>query len=386
MENRRDIYKALLLTNFLLFFGFNLWRAIFNNFAVEELGVQANQIGLIQSLREIPGLIGFSVGFLALFLAEINILGLSVMLLGAGLAATGWAYDFASLILGTLVMSVGFHFFFSSSSSVVLMLATKDESPKVLGRLRSIGSFAAVVATIMVFLIVEPLGYRGLLYLAGGVTFLGGLVTFLRSPKSLGVSFEQRIIFRRRYMLYYVLTFLMGSRRHIFTTFAIFLLVSVHGISAQQTAILFLVNSLLTTYAYQQLGRLVSRFGERRILTVNFILLALVFLGYAYISYLPILYLLFVIDNILFGLSITLSTYFQKIATPEEITSNISMAQTINHVAALFVPAAGGVIWTLYGPQATFLAGVAIVLISLVLTQRMPLKEEPQPAFSPAAH
>jgi predicted MFS family arabinose efflux permease len=117
----------------------------------------------------------------------------------------------------------------------------------------------------------------------------------------------------------------MGSRRHIFTTFAIFLLVRVYGISVQTTAILFLVNSLINVFSLQLVGKLVSRLGERIMLSIAFGALAIIFLGYAYVTYLPVLFMLFVLDNIMFGFNLALTTYFQKIAvTVEEITSNLA--------------------------------------------------------------
>ncbi len=183
---------------------------------------------------------------------------------------------------------------------------------------------------------------------------------------------------RRRYWLYYTLAFLLGSRRHIFTTFAIFLLVREHGIPVQTTALLFLANSIVNTYAYQGIGRLVAHFGERTVLSVGFALLIFVFLGYAYIPYLPLLYALFVLDNVIFGTSLAASTYLQKIAvSEEELTSNLSLQQTLNHISAIVIPVLGGTIWQLFGAQAPFLMGVGIVVISLALVQfmRVPASE-----------
>jgi len=204
----------------------------------------------------------------------------------------------------------------------------------------------------------------------GGLITVGGLLLLPLSNAQGGLPPRRRIILRRRYWLYYLLSFLMGSRRHIFTTFAIFLLVREYDISVQTTATLFLVNSLINTYVLQLVGKLVSRLGERLMLSVAFGTLAFVFLGYAYVAYLPALFVLYVIDNVLFGFNLALVTYFQKIAvTPEEITSNLSVEQTINHIAAIVVPVLGGAVWQLFGSRAPFLAGVGIVLISLVLTQ-----------------
>jgi predicted MFS family arabinose efflux permease len=93
---------------------------------------------------------------------------------------------------------------------------------------------------------------------------------------------------------------------------------------------------------------------------------------------------LFVADHILFGFSLALHSYFQKIALgPEEITPNISLGQTINHIAAVIVPLAGGVVWEAVGAQYTFLAGVAIALLSLALTLRM-RTPRPRPIKAPS--
>ena len=131
---------VIVATNFLLNFGYQLWRSLFNNFAVSELGVQADQIGLIQSVREIPGLLGFTVGLLAMLLTEMRIVGLSIVFLGAGIALTGSAANLLGLLASTVLMSVGFHYFVPANSSAVLQLTGKDEAPHVLGRLTSLNA------------------------------------------------------------------------------------------------------------------------------------------------------------------------------------------------------------------------------------------------------
>jgi len=370
-ENRRMLVY-LVVSNFMLYFGFRVWQAMFNNFAVEEMGVGPGSVGWIQAVREVPGLMGFLVGFLALFLSEVRIMALSVILLGIGTFLTGQAHNIPFLLISTLVMSFGFHFFYPSSNAMVLMAVEKQHTPKTLGQLRSLGAIAALLATGAVYLLVEPWGYRRLFMVVGGMVAAGGLLLLPLGGAKEGLPQRRQIVLRRRYWLYYTLAFLMGSRRHIFTTFAIFLLVREYGISVQTTATLFLLNSLINTYVLQLVGKLVSRLGERLMLSIAFGTLAFVFLGYAYVTYLPALFVLYVIDNILFGFNLALTTYFQKISvTAEEITSNLSVEQSINHIAAIVMPVIGGTVWELFGSQAPFLVGVGIVLVSLALTQFM---------------
>jgi predicted MFS family arabinose efflux permease len=269
-------------------------------------------------------------------------------------------------------MSFGFHFFYPSNNAVVLMTVEKQHAPKGLGQLGSLGAMAALVATGTVYLLAGPWGYRRLFVIVGVLVAAGGLLLLPLGGAKEGLPPRRQVVLRRRYWLYYTLTFLMGSRRHILTTFAIFLLVRKFGISVQTTATLFLINSLINTYALQLVGKLVGRLGERLMLSVASGTLVFVFLGYAYVTYLPALFVLYVMDNILFGFNLALTTYFQKIAvTPEEVTSNLSVGQTIEHIAAVVVPVMGGTVWELFGSQAPFLVGVGIVLVSLTLTQFM---------------
>jgi len=300
--------------------------------------------------------------------------------MGVGIVATGYSTTLPILLITTFVMSFGFHFFTPSTNAVVLMVAKLSEAPRALGKLGSLGSFAAVAATAVIYLLAQPWGYQTLFSVVGVLVIIGGVALLPLGGGGSVLPTKRRIVLRKRYWLYYALSFLLGSRRHIFTTFAIYLLVREHHITVQTTAVLFLVNSLINIVTLRWVGQLVSRFGERIMLSAAFAALTLIFLGYAYIQALPVLYVLFVLDNIFIGFNLGLTTYFQKIAVaPEEITSNLSVEQTINHIAAIVIPVVGGTVWVVYGSQAPFIFGAVIVLAALALTQFM------RPALAPVA-
>jgi predicted MFS family arabinose efflux permease len=396
--------KLLLLSNAaLVTLGLGLWEAIFNNFAVEELGVRADQMGLIQSIREVPGLVGFLVGLLVLFLAETRIAGLSAMAMGLGIVLTAFTHDVVWLIAATLLMSTGFHFFYSSNSAALLLAVGRKEGATALGQMNSLGALATVLSSLLIFATLERWGYRMLFQVAGALVLVGNIALWPRGrQRSDRHVRRQRTPIRRRYWLYYALQFLSGSRRHIVTTFAIFMLVREYNVTAQVVTLLFLTMSLIGTYLHQAFGRIVGRFGERAVLLANYSLLTLIFTAYALVPQLGmlnavsfqvpaarlgpwtlapsftatpgllILLGVFVVDRTLMGFSIAIESYMQKIAlSPEEITGNIALGQTINHVAAVIVPLAGGLIWEAIGARYTFLGGVAIVVTALVLTTRM---------------
>lgn len=414
MSRSRSIFVTVAVGYFAWTLGYRIWESAFNNFAVQELGVQAAQIGLVHAIREIPGLLGFLGGFLALALTEVRLANLSLALMGFGILTTAWVGRFPSLVGAALLMSTGFHFFMPANSAYVLLSVGPEEAPRVLGKLGSLGAAASVVGTLVIFATLERWGYRNLFWAAGlGVLVVGlALLALGRQPVRARRE-RRRALLRRRYWLYYTLNVLFGSRRHIFTTFAVYLLVREYDVTAQTLTLLYLLNSLMGTYLNQTFGKIVARFGERPVLTVNFALLALIFLGYVVVPRAPglsgpvfqipalavgdwvlfpalnaspallILLGLFIADNVLFSLSFALECYFQKIAlSPAEITSNVALGQTFNHVAAVIVPVVGGILWETVGFQATFLAGIGIALLCLGLTQWMRV---PGPAACPAA-
>lgn len=413
MARFRSLILPVAIGYFVWTLGYRIWESTFNNFAVEEIGVSAAQIGLVHALREIPGLLGFLGGFLALRLTEFRLAHISLVLMGAGILLTGHVHGFPSLVAAAWLMSTGFHFFMPANSSLVLMTVGQEEAPRLLGRLSSLGAAASVVGTLLIFGTLDRWGYRSLFQVAGVAVMGCGLwLLFSRTALAPARRTRRRVPLRRRYWLYYTLQVLFGSRRHIFTTFAVYLLVREYQVSAQVITLLYLLNSLMGTYLNQAFGKVVARFGERSVLTVNFALLALIFVGYIWVPRMPdlaatvlpvpalrigswllfppflatgallVLLGLFVADNILFNFSFALDCYFQKIALDRgEITPNVALGQTFNHVAAVVIPVVGGVIWETVGPQYTFGAGVLIALACLGLAQGM---RAPRPALCPA--
>lgn len=364
---RRDVsIHTIAVSTFFLYSGYAVWRVLFNNFAKEELGINAFQVGVVQAVREVPGLLGFLVGVLAVLLAEVHIVTSSIILMGIGLILCGQAQTILTLGVGTVVMSVGFHQFLSSNQSLLLHTIKTKESARIQGRIRSVESAAAVAATLMLLWTTRLWDYRQIFFV-GGIIIAGAgvcLSVVLRSNRAPGETRKVRL--RRRYGVYYLLSFLRGCRRHIFTTFAIFLLVSEHGMHISVTTLLFLTASLITMFVFPLLGVVVERIGERLVLVGSSFMLVFIFLGYAYMPVFSLLIVCYVLDNILFGSNIALQSYIRKISSREDLTHCVSVGTTTNHISAVIIPIVGGFIWTQLGYRGTFVLGAVIVFIDMV--------------------
>ncbi len=290
------------------------------------------------------------------------------MILGLGLIATGFSGSLLVLILSSILMSIGFHYFYTVNSSLVLMVSEKRNVSHTVGKFRSIGSLSSILAMAVVYFFIESLGYRTLYFIAGGVAVVFGLYMFTQRSRARHLSTRRKIVFRKQYWLYYILSFLEGSKKHISSTFSIFLLVSVFHISAKNISLIFMVNSIITIYTNQLFGKVVDRVGERNTLAFYYLLLAGVYIGFGFIKDVRIVIGLFILAQVAMGLTVALNSYLHKIAPAEELTSNVSMRTTIDHIAAIIVPIIGGVIWTKVGYFATFLMGTGIVVAAFFFT------------------
>jgi hypothetical protein len=111
-------------------------------------------------------------------------------------------------------------------------------------------------------------------------------------------------------------------------------------------------------------------------LTVEYIALIAIFVGYAFVANASMAVGLYIVDHIFFAMAIAIKTYFQKIADPADIASTASVGFSINHVAAVVIPVVFGFIW-LVSPSAVFLLGASMAVGSLVLSRFVPHIPEP---------
>ena len=147
------------------------------------------------------------------------------------------------------------------------------------------------------------------------------------------------------------------------------------GYSVSEIASLYLLNHVINSFASPYAGKLIAHIGERRSLMLEYVGLIVVFSSYAVVADARIAAVLYVIDHLLFGMAMATKTYFQKIAAPADISATAAVSFTINHIAAVIIPALFGLLW-LQMPSAVFLLGAAMAVVSFALATRVPRHEE----------
>ena len=381
--------SLLILMSIAMPVAFNAWSAMLNNFVVEKAAFTGVEIGILQSLREVPGFLSFTLIFVLLIIKEQTFAVFALALLGLGVCMTGFFPTVYGLYFTTILMSTGFHYFEAVKQSLSLQWLSKDEAPMVLGRLLAVGSLTSLIVYGCLWALLEvfQLPYLVNFVIAGGICILLAFVMYIGFPSFPSkVEQNQNLVLRKRYWLYYLLTFLSGARRQIFVVFAAFLMVEKFGYSASQVTLLFLINYAFNWLFAERIGQLIGRFGERRALTFEYIGLIIVFIAYGLVQNATIAAILYILDHMFFAMAIAISTYFQKIADPKDMASSAGVSFSINHIAAVIIPAILGLVW-IWSHSLVFYIGALFALLSLIAAQFIPKTPSPnqETRFSLAA-
>lgn len=353
---------------------FSAWMSLLNNFVIEVAGFDGEKIGILQSLREVPGFLAFTVVLAIMFISQQRLVYLSMLSLGLGVALTGIFPSVTGLYITTIIMSLGFHYLETLNQSLSLQWLSKAEAPIVLGKITAAKSMAAVASIIIIYIMMSyyKVEYKTVYIFFGGLTSIIAIVSWIGFEHFKDdVVQEKSIRLKRQYWLYYLLTFLAGARRQIFVVFAGFLLVEKFAVDIHDMLLFLLLNSILNIYLAPKIGRFISHFGERMSLRVEYIGLMIIFTSYAFVDNVYVAFGLYVIDHLLFAMAIALKTYFQKIADPKDIASASAVSFTINHIAAVFLPVLLGLVW-LYSYHLVFIIGTVVAIGSFALSLLIP--------------
>ena len=368
---KNPMYIFLMILTIAATVGLQTWRTLFNNFAVEIAHLEGNHIGMIQSIREIPGFLALFAVFFLFLIKEHTLSAISITILGIGVAITGLFPWYTGLLITTLIMSFGFHYFETTNQSLTLQYFGKDTAPWIFGKLRSYAAATNIFIGLFIYLVSTTLNYMQIFLLIGVFIVLTGIWGVVYKPAKKDILPQRKkMIFRKKYWLFYFLTFMAGARRQIFVAFAVFLLVKKFGYTIQEITLLFVINNIINYFLSPLIGKSIIRFGERPVLSIEYGSLILIFIAYAYTDSKLLVAFLYIFDHILYNFAIAIRTYFQKIGDPRDIAPSMAMGFTINHIAAVVIPAIGGLLWII-NYRIPFIIGAIFSGISLIAAQKI---------------
>jgi predicted MFS family arabinose efflux permease len=357
---------VLAITVFLASLGQGLLGGVSTNFFVDVLGLSGKQVLWLAGIREIPGL------SLVLIAALISHWPLrqrataALLLMGVGYGLYALVHSYTALLGMAIVGSLGFHNWMPVQSALGLALAKREHSGRVLGTLGSMAALASLTGMGVTAALSARLPLRFFYVLGGVAMFVGGLLVS-RIPASVGESrvVQPRILFKKRYWLYYVLTFFEGSRTQVFGTFGTLVLVADYGLKAPQITLLLFVSGVVNFVLAPRLGHLLDRVGERTMLALSYVGLALCFVGYATVHNVWFLALMLIGINLLVTLSMGLSTYVNRIAPREEVAPTLSTGVSVNHVTSVSMSLVAGTLLGIVGYEWLCWGAAAVIVLSV---------------------
>lgn len=368
-RGNRDL-RLLAFGTFVAMFGSGVFNAAYNNFIVDALHLNSRQFGVVESIREVPGLLIVLIAALTMRLAEPIVAFGALFVYAVGIGAYYGVHNIPSLVIWSFIWSIGLHAWMTISPSITMNLAKEGKKGRRLGQLTAIASLSTIMGMMLVRFAGKQIGFR-LIFVIAALAIITGAFAILAISKDIGHAKKPRLIYNKKYSLYYILTFLEGCRKQVFLTFAIFLLVKQYHTSLIVVANLMIINNFVNLATSEWIGRMIDKYGEKKVLAICYSAAIPVFIGYASIAIPFVLYILYILDNLCYIGSMGSTTYLQKIANPEDVHPSIALGVSFNHAAAVAVPLVGGLLWAKYGYGVAFYGGAVIVFLSVLAVLKM---------------
>ena len=192
-------FRLLLGAELTFMLGFAIYNTVFINFAAQEIRIVPRELGILESVREIPGLLSVAIAAITMWLLEPVLASIALVVMAVGVFNYVHIDTVAGLVLFSLVWSIGFHTWAPLGASMALRMGREGEEARRLGLFRSTSNVGGLIGIGAVFLLVRFLHvpFRPM-FVFSGVAILCATLLLLRIKRGARVR-QQRIVLRKRY-------------------------------------------------------------------------------------------------------------------------------------------------------------------------------------------
>ena len=365
---QRNIRLFTLVLAFLAVAG-GLGASIFSNYYSEVYHIDAIQRGFLEIPRESPGILCM---LLVALLAPLGNLWMSVVaqaLVLIGLVVMGLFSPSYGVMLAFLFLhSMGMHLFMPLNDAISMDLAERGKVGAMMGRFKSVNTVVTMLAACAVFV-----GFRAGIFsfatpvilpfviaaLAAGAAILLLIVMARGMGGHKGRTHPFRLLFRRQYTPYYLVTLAYGCQKRIKIVFAPWVIIQLLGKGADTVALLSIATYFVGSWFAPLLGRMMDKLGTRKMLwlesgyiLVSFTLMG-VLAGMLSAGALAtdgwqcwLVYAAYVLCILFEQFNMVHSFMMRAIALdPEEVTETLSVGLSVDHIMAISVSPIMGIIW-----------------------------------------
>lgn len=366
--------------------------SILANYFKDAYHVDAVQRGFIEFPRELPGFL------CALAIAALSALGdirasmVAQVLCVVGLTVLGlFTPAFGVMLIFLFLYSSGIHLFVPLSDSIGMALAEPDRIGKRMGQYNAVKQAVGFVAAIVVFF-----GFRlgwfsfstqiKLPFLIAAVCFALAFAALVLLDRRAGHAHPKqkrkfRLVFRREYKYYYMLTVVRGVQKQIAFVYGTWVIVDLLSKGADVTAMLAIVSSFLCIFFMTALGKWMDKFGIKKMMYVDALTFISVYVLYGLVvmginaGRLPsvgwpvlMVYVLFILDRMSMQIGMVNAIYLRSIALDEdEVTATLSTGVSLDHIVSILAATAGGFVWQYWGSQWVFFIAAFLSLANIAV-------------------
>lgn len=389
--------KLFVLILALTALGLGFSNDIISNYFKDAYQATAFQRGIIELPRELPGILCILVISLFSFISDIRIAILAQVLSIIGIVYLGlFTPSYTIMTVFIFINSLGMHLFFVLQDSIGLALIKKGETGKRMGQFKGIFTAFQMAAAILVFI-----GFRTgffsfetpfkLPFLLAGAAFFMVMILLVRLQRRVhlpgSIHQKTRMVVRKEYRYYYILTILFGAQKQIMMVYGPWVLIDLLNKKADTIAMLSIAGGLIGIFFIPALGRWMDRFGIKAMLYADALSFILVYLIYGILTagyhegLLPLAgwailpaYLIFILDRMSTQMGLVRTVYLRAIAVhPSDMTPTLSVGISLDHMVTIICAALGGIIWGAWGPQYIFFLAAGLSLVNLYVAVKVEL-------------
>ncbi len=353
----------------------------FNNFLSDTYKLSAESRGIVEFPRELPGVFIMVVLGLLSFLGDIRLAVVGMLAASLGMLGLGlFSPTFASMLVWMMMFSLGTHIFMPLAPGIGMALSEQEQYGMRLGRFNAYNLAATILGYAIVWVGFKYLGltYQWAFVIAAFFYILAAV--FLEMMKSRKPAARKvKFVFRKQYILFYILSVVNGARKQIFLTFAPWVLIKVFQVTPPVFAVLGVIIATVSILTRTMVGNAIDKLGERFVLSAEAVVLIAICMGYAFAADLVhpgiavvVIAACYIIDNSMNAVEMARSTYVKKIAIdPDDLVPTLSAGTSLDHIVAMTIPYFGGLLWVNVGYQYVFLAATGIAVINLILSRKI---------------
>ena len=364
--------------------------SVLANYFKEAYEVTAQQRGLIEIPREVPGILSLFVIAAFSFLRDIRTAIIAQVFGVIGMVALGLFHPgFGVMLIFLCIFSLGQHMSMPLGDSIGLSLTTRETMGRILGRFKSVNMAFGMIAGLVCFF-----GFRSgffhfntpvTIFLICGACFFACVVLLEIMHKQFGAESERRtetskMVFRKEYIRYYVISAIYGSRRQIMYAFSPWVLIELLGFKADVMSMLGVVGAFIGIFFIPFVGKLIDRMGSRKVMLIEAMGFVVIYIVYGLLSKwvnenvvvitgigLFLIYLLNILDRMTSQFYIVRSIYMKSIAiTEEDVTPSLSTGMALDHVLSIIFAVICGGVWDKWGPEYVFVIAAILSIANFI--------------------